>query len=76
MRTLTVSIEESEFSRLGFKDENISFSELEEKLSIEYAKRALAKCRQIAKKTGLSEMTMEEINAEIQAVRNNASNCN
>lgn len=75
MRTLTVSIDESDYARLGFKNNKISFSELREKISIEYARAALEKCHQIAKDTGLSEMTMEEIDAEIQAVRNNAKNC-
>lgn len=76
MRTLTVSIDESEFSKLGFKENKISFSDLKEKLSIEYAKTALLKCHKIAKETGLADTTLDEINAEIQAVRHNAKNCN
>jgi hypothetical protein len=76
MRTLTVSIDESDYLRLGFINNEISFSELKEKISTEYARMALVKCHQIAKDTGLSKMTMEEIDAEIQAVRDDAKSCN
>ena len=38
-------------------------------ISNEYARKALLECNEIAKKEGLSEMTMDEINAEIKAVR-------
>lgn len=63
MITLTVSIDETEYSKLGFKKNKISFAELKERISIEYAKTALSKCHKIAKDTGLSDMTIEEINA-------------
>jgi hypothetical protein len=76
MRTLTVSINEAEYLKLGLKDDKISFSELKEKISIEYARAALGKCHKIAGETGLANMTMDEIDAEIQAVRKNAKNCN
>ena len=75
MVTLSVSIEESDFLKLGLKENKISFSDLREKISIEYARTALAKCQEIAEETGLSDMTMDEINAEIRAVRDNAKNC-
>jgi len=74
MMNLSVSINEDDFARLGFKDVKISFSELKEKLGIEYAREALLKCQRIAGETGLSEMTIDEIDAEIQAVRNEAKN--
>jgi hypothetical protein len=76
MRTLTVSINEAEYLKLGLKDNKISFSELKEKIGIEHARTALAKCHKIARETGLANMTMDEINGEIQAVRKNAKNCN
>jgi hypothetical protein len=44
-------------------DKEVSFSES--------TREALERCHKIAKETGLSEMTKEEINAEIQAVRDN-----
>jgi len=38
-------------------------------ISREYARKALLECNEIAKQDGLSEMTMDEINAEIKAIR-------
>jgi hypothetical protein len=70
MRTLTVTIEESDFLKLGLKDREISFSELRDKISTEYAREALLKCHQIAEDTGLANMTLTDINAEIQTARN------
>ena len=70
MKNLNVSINDFDFSKFGFESDNISFSDLKEKISIEYAKDALIKCNQIAQSTGLSKLTMDEINAEIKAVRN------
>jgi len=75
MRTLTVSINESEYKKLGLANDRLSFSELKEKLSIEYAKEAVLKCHQTAQETGLSHLTLAEIDAEINAVRDNAANC-
>ena len=74
MRTLTVKIEESDFQKLGLKDTVITYSELREKISIEFAKKALLKCHQIAERTGLADMTMSDISAEIQANQNDFSN--
>ncbi len=54
----------------GSTSNPIPFDELKEKISIEYAREALIKCNQIAKETGLSQLTNDEINAEINAVRN------
>lgn len=76
MRTITVSIDDAEYSKLGLTDNRICFSELKEKISMEYAKDAISKCHQIAQDTGLSKLTLEEINEEIKAVRDNAANCN
>ncbi len=74
MRMLRVFIDDSDFSKLGFDSDEISFSELKEKISIGYAKESLLRCHRIAEESGLSEMTLEEINAEIQAVRKYAEN--
>jgi Glu-tRNA(Gln) amidotransferase subunit E-like FAD-binding protein len=74
MKTITVSISENEFQNFGFKSDSIAFKELLEKISTELARKALARCHQIAKETGLSEMTLDEINAEIKEVRKNAKN--
>jgi Glu-tRNA(Gln) amidotransferase subunit E-like FAD-binding protein len=74
MRTISIDISDSEFLKYNFQEEKLSFTDLVEKISIELAKQALRKCQEIAEKTGLSQLSLEEINAEIQAVRNAKSN--
>lgn len=69
MKTLSISISEKDFNKYGFSDENLSFEELIEKINVELARQALLRAQEIAEQTGLSQMTLDEINAEIQAVR-------
>ena len=52
----------------------VLIAELKEKISLLFAKEALLKCQRIAQKTGLSKMTLDEINAEIKAARRDAKN--
>lgn len=70
MKTLNIAISENDFYKYGFLTERLSFEELIEKINIELARQALTRAQEIAEQTGLSQMTLEEINAEIQAVRN------
>lgn len=70
MKNLIVPIDESDYKKFDFQDSTIPFNELKEKISVEYAREALLKCNEIAKETGLSALTLDEINAEINAVRN------
>ena len=70
MKNLTVAVNDSEYEKFGFKAEIIPFDELKDKISIEFAKEALIRCNEIAKSTGLAELTLDEINAEINALRN------
>ena len=75
MKTLQVQISDQDYSKYNFeKKGDITFIELEELISIEYAKKALAKCAEIAEQTGLSTMTLDEINAEVKAVRDAKNN--
>ncbi len=75
MKTLQVQITEKDYSKYNFQEKGeITFAILEELISIEYAKKSLLKCNQIAEQSGLSEMTMEEINVEIKAVRDAKNN--
>ena len=74
MKTITVSISENEFERFGNNSEKIDFKELLNKISIELARQAAYQCHEIAKRVGLSTMTMDEISAEVKAVRMNAKN--
>jgi len=70
MRNIQLKISESDFQKYKLDKEEIKFTDLVEKISLEYARKAVLQCNQIAKEKGLSEMTLEEINAEINAVRN------
>ncbi len=72
MRTLNVSISNLEFEKFGFESESLSFSELLDFMSRQMLVRRLEKSVQLAEECGLSEMTMEEIDAEVKAVRANA----
>jgi len=70
MKTLNITISESEFSKFGFKDSKLSFNELLKMLTSEILKQNLRKSVQLAEKYNLSQMTMEEISREVNAVRN------
>ncbi len=70
MKLLSVPIDEFEYAKLGLTTDTISFRDLKEMLSINYAKDALLQCNDIAERTGLSQLTLDDINAEINAVRN------
>ena len=68
--TVQLKISEMDFQKYNFgNNQDLLFEDLVEKINLEYARQALADCNQIAKINGLSEMTIEEINAEIKAVR-------
>lgn len=72
MRTLNISISELEYNKFGLKEDNLSFSKLLDIISREIMRQKLLKSVELAEKYGLSKMTMEEIDAEIKAVRKNA----
>ena len=69
-KNLNVTIDDFQYNKFGFESDNISFDELKEKISIEYAREALLRCNQIAAQSGLSSLSLDDINAEINAVRN------
>lgn len=75
MKTLQILISDNDYQRYNFgTSKEIKFRELVEKISLEYAKQALLACNEIAEQVGLSTMTLEEINAEINAVRHAKNN--
>ncbi len=74
MRTLNVSISESEFNKFGLKDSKLNFTDFVAIVSKELARQNLTKCVELAEKYGLSKMTMDEITNEVKAVRKNAKN--
>jgi hypothetical protein len=71
MKTLQIKISDQDYSKFNLQEKGeLTFAELHDLISIDYAKQSLIKCNEIAAQTGLSSMTMDEINEEIQAVRN------
>jgi hypothetical protein len=70
MRILNISISDLEFDKFGIKKDDLTFTELVELISRELMRQNLNKCIELAEKYGLSSMTMDEINAEVKAVRN------
>jgi hypothetical protein len=76
MRTLNISVSESEYEKFGLKEDNLSFAELFDIIEREIMRKKLLKSVEMAEKYGLSKMTMEEIDEEIKAVRNNAKSDN
>jgi hypothetical protein len=69
MQTLQIKISNTDFQKYNLKSREIKFTDLVDLISREYARNALLECNEIAKQEGLSEMSMDEINAEIKAVR-------
>ena len=69
-KNLTVAIDDFQYDKFGFESDSITFEELKEKISIEYAREALLNCNLIAERNGLSTLTLDDINAEIKALRN------
>jgi len=69
MRTVQIRVSETDFQKYNLGSGEIKFTDLVELISREYARKALLECNEIAEQVGLSKMTMDEINAEIKAVR-------
>ncbi len=76
MRTLNISISDTEFIKFGLKDDKMAFKDIIEIVSRELMRQNLNKSIEIAEKYGLSKMTMDEITEEVKAVRKNAKDYN
>ena len=74
MKSVNVQISDYEYSQLGLSKNTLSFSELVEILEKKITKQTLEKSIQLASKHGLSEMTMEDIDSEVKALRNAKNN--
>lgn len=72
MRTLNVTISDKDYKQYNIKEDQLSFSRLIDIINKKMARETLRECVDLAQKNGLSEMTLDEINKEIQAVRKNA----
>ena len=69
MKTISLQIPDADFNLLGLTKEQMLYSDFKDILERQFVLRAMDNCLKIAKETGLSEMTLEQINAEIKAVR-------
>jgi hypothetical protein len=54
--------------------QEVDFDELVEKITLAQARKALLECNEIARETKLPGMSLDDINAEIKAVREAKNN--
>ena len=67
-----ILVSKRDYLKYGLNNSIINFSKLKENILRELFQKSIEKSIRMAKKTGLSEMTLEEINAEIGKARKNA----
>ena len=72
MRTLNVSISDLDYKKYGIRKDTLSFPDFLDLVNRKMAQETLKECVKQAEIAGLSEMTMDEIDEEIRAVRKNA----
>ncbi len=73
MRTLNIAISDLEYEKFGLRQEQLSFSDFVELVSRELSRQNLAKSIALAEQYGLNTLTMDEISAEVRAVRHDAA---
>jgi hypothetical protein len=61
MKTIQLKISNDDYNKYNLQDRDWTFSELVEKIKIEYAQQALIKCNKIAKRTSISDLTMDKL---------------
>lgn len=74
MQTIQVKVSDTDFQRYKLDGDEIKFTDLVEKINVEYARQSLMECNDVAAQVGLSQMTLNDINAEIKAVRDAKAN--
>jgi hypothetical protein len=62
---IQILVSKRDYVKYGLNNGIINFSKLKENILQELFQKSIEKSLRIAKKTGLSEMTLDEINAEI-----------
>ncbi|GAB2478133.1 hypothetical protein [Algoriphagus taiwanensis] len=71
MKTISVKINSKDASKYGLEDKlTMEFKDLVEKITIDFAKTALQQAHEESQKAGLDKLSIEEINDEIKAFRN------
>ena len=73
MRTLNIAISDLEYEKFGLKSDQLSFTDFVDMISRELSRQNLKKAVELSERYGLSNMNMDEISAEVKAVRNNAA---
>lgn len=73
MRTLNIAISDLEYTKFGIKADQLSFTDFVDLISRELSRQNLSRCLELSERYGLSQMTMEEISAEVNAARANAA---
>ena len=71
MRTISIDISELEYQKFGLKADRLSFSDFVDMVSRELSRQNLARTIALAEQYGLSSMSMDEMSAEVNAVRTN-----
>ncbi len=71
---ISVNINENDFKRFGLNSSKINWDDLVKIIKTELSMEALTKCKIISERMGLSKISLEEINKEIENVRNAKSN--
>ena len=69
MRTISIQMSDVEYSTFGLSKDVFYFSEIANLIERQVARQALRRSVELAEKYGLSSMTMDEISAEVNAVR-------
>ena len=74
MTTASIQIKASkrDYLKFGLGSNIINFTKLKENILKEQFQKSIEESVRLARKSGLSQMTLEEINAEIELVRKNA----
>jgi len=69
MRTISIQMSDVEYSAYGLPKNDFYFSEIVDLVERQVAREALRRSVEMAEQNNISAMTMDEINAEINAVR-------
>ena len=69
MKTISVQISDVEYDIFGLSKKLFFFSKIADLVEKQRAKQSLRNCVAIAEQNGLSEMSMDDINAEIELAR-------
>jgi len=67
-----ILVSKRDYLKYGLNSSIINFAKLKENILRELFQKSIEKSLRIAKKSGLSEMTLDEINAEIEKARKKA----